>query len=228
MNTKQKTLLSLGFALIFLFVIWTVLLTFVDTAPIGPCGSSVGFAKFNAYFHELTGANMTLYTITDWLGIIPVLIAFSFAILGLVQLIKRKSLFKVEQSLLLLGCFYFSVIMVFMIFEKIVINYRPILINGVLEASYPSSTTLLFSTVMPTAITEFRARIKNAYIKNLVSLFIGFTALFGIVLRIISGVHWATDIIGGLLISSGFNLIYHALRDYLEKSYKKVDTDRAI
>ena len=228
MNTKQKILLSLGSIFILLFIIWTVLLTLIDIAPIGPYGSCVGFAWLNEHFHKLVGVNMTIYTITDWLGIIPVLIAFSFAILGLVQLIKRKSFFKVEQSLLLLGCFYISVIAVFLLFEKLVINYRPLLIGGALEASYPSSTTLLFSTVMPTAIVEINARIKSDCARRFITVLIGFTALFGIGGRIFSGVHWASDIIGGILVSSGLDLIYIALRDYLEKSDKKVDTDRAI
>ena len=228
MNRKPKKILFLGISLICLFILWTALLTLLDRAPIGPNGSSVGFAKLNGYFHELTGVNMTLYTITDWLGIIPVLFALGFAILGLFQLVKRKSLLKVDRTLLLLGGFYLAVITVFIVFEKIVINYRPVLIEGVLEVSYPSSTTLLFSTVIPTAISELDSRIKHRHARLIVSFSIGAMAIFGVVGRVLSGAHWITDIIGGILVSSGLVLIYLASKSYFIKSEKKVDTGKSI
>ena len=37
---------------------------------------------------------MTLYTITDWLGIVPIFICLCFGVMGLVQLIERRSLLK--------------------------------------------------------------------------------------------------------------------------------------
>ena len=51
----------------------------------------------------------TLYILTDWLGLVPIGIAFGFAILGLVQLIRRKSLLKVDRDILILGSFYIVV-----------------------------------------------------------------------------------------------------------------------
>lgn len=141
--------------LLVLFILYTVAIMFVDVQPIGPQGSSVGFAEVNQYFHTLFGVNMLLYSITDWLSIAVLFIMFGFAMVGLVQLIKRKSLFRVDSSILVLGGFYVLVFLAYLFFEFFVVNYRPVLIEGVLEASYPSSTTMLMMCIMPTAIMQF-------------------------------------------------------------------------
>ncbi len=206
---KQKNFIS---AIIFLllFVLWTVALSFVEVSKIGPLESEVGFATINNFVHNLTGVNFTLYNITDWLGLVPFAVCFGFGVLGLVQLIKRKNILKVDYDILALGGFYIIVIAVYLLFEVVVINYRPVLINGVLEASYPSSTTMLTMCVMPTAIMQFNKRIKNKIIRNIVVLItIMFTA-FMVIGRTLSGVHWLTDIIGGALLSTGLVLLYRA------------------
>ena len=190
------------------FAVWTVLLLLVDVQAIGPNGSSVGFTALNESFHRLTGVNMTLYTVTDWLGLVPLGIAFGFAILGLVQLVKRRSLFKVDRDVFVLGGFYLAVVAVFMFFETVVINYRPVLIDGVLETSYPSSTTLLVMCVMPTAIMQFNSRVKNKILKKCLSLLIALFIIFMVVGRLISGVHWFADIVGGALLSAGLVMMY--------------------
>ena len=208
MEKKNKKRLVLGVSLVVAFVLWTILVCFVDVRAIGPEGSSVGFAALNGFVHELTGVNWFLYTITDWLGIVPIAVALGFAILGLVQLIKRKSLWKVDHSILALGVFYIVVITAYIVFEVVVINYRPTLIDGYLEASYPSSTTMLVMCVMPTAAMQFDVRIKNSILRRCTVIVIsGFTA-FMVTGRIISGVHWITDIIGGALLSAGLVTMY--------------------
>ena len=195
------------------FVLWTVLVSLVDIRAIGPNGSSVGFATLNGYVHELTGVNIPLYTITDWLGLVPVGVAFSFAILGLVQWIKRKSLFKVDRSLLVLGGFYIVVITAYIFFEVVIINYRPVLIDGYLEASYPSSTTMLVMCVMPTAMMQLHARIKSDVFRRCVLISIAAFTAFMVIGRLASGVHWLTDIIGGALVSAGLVITYASVSD---------------
>lgn len=211
MKKKQGVSFYIGVALLVSFVIWTVLVRTVEVLPIGPCGTSVGFATLNQFVHNLTGTNMVLYTITDWLGLVPFFLALFFAIIGLIQWIKRKRLKMVDRSIIVLGVFYIAVIFVYFFFEYVVINYRPVLIEGRLEASYPSSTTMLVATVMPTAMMQGSERIKNksiAFVINLViSVFVGFM----IVGRVLSGVHWITDIIGGALISSALVLGYRGV-----------------
>ena len=201
------------------FVLWTVLILFVDVRAIGPEGSSVGFASLNGFVHNITGVNMSLYVITDWLGLVPIGVAFGFAVLGLVQWIKRKSLLKVDRSILALGGFYIIVMAVYVLFEIVVINYRPTLINGYLEASYPSSTTMLVMCVMPTAMVQFRTRIKNDKFRRCIMLAIAVFIAFMVIGRLVSGVHWITDIIGGALFSAAIVLMYYSICNVATKNH---------
>lgn len=208
MKNKKHFFTAVG--LLVAFGLWTVLISFVDVAPIGPNGSRVGFSTINQFVHNLTNVNMTLYTITDWLGLVPVFIGFGFAILGLVQWIKRKHILKVDVSILILGVFYLVVLACYLLFEEYVINYRPVLIAGYLEASYPSSTTMLVLCVMPTAILQFNSRIQNDACRKILSAVIAAFIAFMVIGRLISGVHWLSDIIGGVLISAGLVTLYYA------------------
>lgn len=207
-------------ALIVLFISWTILVKCVDVQDIGPDGSRVGFASLNQAFHELTGVNMTLYNITDLLGLVPIAIALCFAVAGLVQLIKRRSLWRVDSEILALGVFYIVVVAVFLFFEKAVVNYRPVLIEGKLEVSYPSSTTLLSICVLPTAMIGVRRSIRPCPARTALLCFLAAFCVFMVAVRTICGVHWLTDIIGGMLVGSGLVLMYSAACDKLEKKSK--------
>jgi undecaprenyl-diphosphatase len=189
----------------------------VDTQAIGPRGSTVGFATMNRFVHTLTGVHMSLYTITDWLGLVPLAFVMGFGILGLIQWIKRKHLLKVDYNILVLGGFYLVVMAVYVLFEMVTVNYRPVLINGYLETSYPSSTTMLVMCVMPTAIMQFHARIKNGILKRCISSAMIAFIVFMVIGRLISGVHWVTDIIGGALVSAGLVLMYRSVSSFEKK-----------
>ena len=193
------------------FTAWTVMLCFVDVRRIGPLGSSVGFAGVNGFVHKLTGVHWGLYHVTDWLGLVPIFVCMGFGVLGLAQWVRRKNIQKVDINILILGGFYAITIGAYLLFENVVINYRPVLINGVLEVSYPSSTTMLTMCVMPTAIMQLNGRMKNRMLRKGVSFtIIAFTA-FMVIGRLISGVHWFTDIIGGILLSVGLITLYSAV-----------------
>ena len=196
---KNKKITITGIAIIFAFIIWTFLVKTVDVKAIGPEGSYVGFAQLNGFFHELTGVNFDLYNLTDWLGLVPVCFMSGFAILGFFQLAKRKNLFKVDKDILMLGGFYIVMAAVYFFFENFVINYRPVLINGILEASYPSSTTLLVTCVMPSSAILLNRKIKNSVSRKTAVYLISIFTVFMVIARLFSGVHWVTDIIGGLL-----------------------------
>lgn len=197
-----------GAVLILAFIIWTVLIQVVDVQYNGVNGTSIGFATINSLFYAFTGVNISLYNITDWLGLIPVFVCMIFAFLGFVQLIKRKSLFKVDIDITITGLYYIAVIAFYFAFEMYPINYRPILINGYMEASYPSSTTLLVLCVMPTLVFQVRYRLKNRKSSNLICFFSVMFSVFMVAGRLISGVHWLTDIIGSCLLSAGLYNVY--------------------
>ena len=211
MKKKNRKGLIVGIGLLVAFVLWTVAVKFIDVQPIGPEGSVVGFATVNRFVHGLTGANMSLYNITDLLGLVPLGFVMGFGTLGLVQWIKRKHILKVDYSILVLGGFYIVVMAVYVLFEMLTLNYRPVLINGILEASYPSSTTMLVMCVMPTAIMQFNERIKNNVLRRSVTVIIAAFIIFMVIGRLVSGVHWFTDIVGGALLSVGLVMMYYAV-----------------
>ena len=196
------------------FCAWTVAVKVIDVRPIGPLGSEVGLARLNGFFHETVGVNWFLYHLTDWLSIIPLAMAVGFAVLGLMQWIRRKKLCLVDRDLYVLGGFYVLVMLGYLLFEVWEINYRPVLINGVPEASYPSSTTMLVICVMSTAAMQLRARIQNNTLKRwMTALVFSFSALM-VGGRILSGVHWISDVVGGVLLSAGLIELYRAALDF--------------
>lgn len=208
MQKKTKYSFIIGAILLVFFLIWTVLISLLDVQAIGPENSEVGFATINGAFHKLAGVNMWMYDLSDLLSLIPLGIIGAFGLLGLVQWIKRKSFFKVDFNILMLGAFYVIVMAFFVFFEIVELNYRPILIEGVLEASYPSSTTMLMMCVMPTAAMECKRLIQNKALSNAAVLACDLFMAAMVVLRLFSGVHWLTDIIGAGFLSSGLVYLY--------------------
>lgn len=207
---KTKKSVSVGILLLTAFVVWTFLIQKVDVQQIGPLQSEVGFATVNGWFHRLTNVHWMLYTLTDWLGLVPIVVCFLFACVGLTQLVRRRSLLKVDLDILLLGVYYVLVIFAYLLFEMIPLNYRPVLIEGILEASYPSSTTLLVLSVMPTLCFQAERRLRNSLLRHCVAVLTVLFSAFMVVGRLISGVHWLTDIVGAILLSRGLFLLYKA------------------
>ena len=195
------------------FALWTLLIRHIDIQNAGPNGTEIGFATINVWFHRLTGVHMLIYTITDWLGLVPIIICMCFGVLGVVQLVKRRSLLKVDSDVVLLGVYYVVVILGYLLFEIVPINYRPILIDGNLEASYPASTTLLVLSVMPTLKYQVDRRIRNTAVKQVIAVFaVAFSACM-VIGRLVSGVHWATDIVGSVFLSLGLYMIYRFMAE---------------
>ena len=210
MKKETKKDFGLAISLLAAFLLWTAAVQCVDVQAIGPKGSTVGFAALNRFVHSLTGVHFSLYTLTDWLGLVPLGVAFGFALLGLGQWMKRKQLSKVDYSILVLGGFYAAVMAIYGLFEVLAVNYRPVLIDGVLEASYPSSTTVLVMCVMPTAAMQLRDRIRQKVFRGFAVVITAYT-VFMVIGRLVSGVHWFSDIIGGALLSAGLVLLYRAV-----------------
>ena len=211
-NGKRE--LMPGLVLLAGFIVWTILIRHIDVQRAGPGGTEIGFASFNVWFHRMTGVHMLIYTITDWLGLVPIFVCMGFGLFGLIQWIKRRSLLRVDPDILLLGIYYLAVIFGYLLFEMVPINYRPILIDGNLEASYPSSTTLLVLSVMLTLKFQADRRVISAVLGKSITIFVIVFSAFMVIGRLISGVHWATDIMGSVLLSSGLFMIYRFMADH--------------
>ena len=209
MNSITRRNLVAGVALLAAFALLTVLVQLVDVRPVGQNGTNVGFATFNIWFHGLTGVHMRIYTITDWLGLVPIAISLGFTAMGAVQLVRRRSLLKVDPDILLLGVYYIAVIFFYLLFKAVSINYRPVPIDGAMEASYPSSTTLLVLSVMPTLKFQIDRRAGSPALRKATTLFFDAFSALMVAGRLVSGVHWATDIVGSVLLAGALFMLYH-------------------
>lgn len=218
----RKKNIIISIVLIILSVLFTELVKNIDVKPIGPNESLVGFADINRLFHNLIGSNMIIYKVTEFLGYIPIVMALVYVFIGLKELIERKSLLKVDREFYILALFYVLVVGVYVFFEKFIVNYRPILIDGVLEASYPSSHTLMSICLCGSSIIINKKIFKNKFgdVENILSVILILLIVIG---RIISGVHWFTDILGGIIISSALLVIFYSLISSIKPKIEKID-----
>ena len=216
MKNKRRNIL-ISIILILIAILFTILVKVIDVKQVGINQTAIGFATINQLIFNYLGVNMTWYYITDYLGIIPILMTIIYFIIVIIQLIKRKSIFKVDKEIIILGIFYIVVILIYILFEKVIINYRPILINNSPEASYPSSHTLMTICICGSSIIINKILFNNKITKyiNLLSMIIILITVIG---RLISGVHWFTDIIGGILISISLLITFHTIIDIIKNN----------
>ena len=212
MNKNKKLYPSTSFVLfafffaVFMLIIYVI--SFIDVEPVGPQGSLIGLSGLNMRVFKFFGYNSGFYTVTEILGYVAIAVAGGFALLGGYQLITRKSLKKIDPDLYLLAGFYVLVVAAYVVFELIVINYRPVLMENELEASFPSSHTMLIICIMGTAIHQFYHRIENNLINTLATIGCIIITVVVVMGRLISGVHWFTDILGAVVLSLALLNVY--------------------
>lgn len=196
-----------------LFIIFTVLVKVVDVQPIGPMGTSVGFAGINSAFHAMTGENVLWYKITQFTGVLAIATAGCMALAGVIQLIQKKNIFAVDEEILFRGIIYAIVIILYILFEKLVINYRPVIMAGDIlpQASYPSTHTMLICCVMGVTLIAIKNVMNSGLVKTIINVILICCIIVTVIGRLICGVHWLTDIIGGVIISICLVSLYNAL-----------------
>ena len=203
-------------------VVFTVLVKIVDVGFVSSTGSLVGFSSVNIPFSQKFGFNPIFYKVSEVLGYLVFLVIAVFAFIGCYQLIKRKSLMKVDKDLYALAITYVFTFALYIFFDKVlVINFRPIIMAGesIAEPSFPSSHTLLAVSVLGTAISEC-GKIRRKSFR--VSLVIVLAILMGatVLSRLFSGVHWVTDIVAGILWGEVMMTLYQLFSALFSKEEK--------
>lgn len=203
MKNSLKGNIIISASLLVLFAVFTIVVAAVNVAPTGPADSAVGLSAINGAVFAALGVSDMWYTVTGILGFFAISVAFAFALLGLYQLVKRKNLLKIDGDILLLAALYALTAVFYVLFEVFTVNCRPILVDGVLEASYPSSHTMLFCTVIGSAPILLHRRLNNKktllIIADVLSIALSLIMAVG---RLLSGMHWLTDVIAGVLLSA--------------------------
>ena len=208
-----------------LFLLLILLVKVVDVAPVPAVeGTEIGLSKLNMAIHDLFGEHLGWYKITNLLGYLAILVALCFAAVGGLQLVYRRSILKVDKEILLLGCLYVVTVCFYVFFEKVIVNYRPLLMPDGTgpEASFPSSHTVLSCVILGSGLQLIKKYTKKNKTVQLI-----LTVLFAVMLalivagRLLSGVHWFTDILGGLLLSTALLNAYEGLLKLWKRSEKK-------
>ena len=202
-------------ALLAAALLFTLLVKVVDVQAIGPQETSVGFAKINKAFADAVGTNMLLYKLTQLLGYAALAVVAFFGFGGMMQLVKRKSLMKVDRELLGAGVLYVVVLALYVAFEKIIVNYRPVIMPGETapEASFPSSHTLLACVVFGSTVILADTYVRKHKARKRVRAIFVILIIVMVVGRLFSGVHWITDIVAGLLFSGS---LLSAFKGYID------------
>lgn len=221
MTKKQKILLILGTVTLLLFAAWTAAVLIFDRAPIGPLDSVVGFSRMNLAVHTVLGVSEGWYALSEVLGLAILAVAAGFALWGGIQLIRFRSFRRVDLHLYVLAALYAALGLVYVGFEVVVINFRPVLTEGVLEAAYPSSHTMLAICIAASAAIRLSSLLPRLP-GRIAAAGLAFIAALTVIARLLSGMHWLSDIIGAILISTAL-LLFYAAAD-LGLDIRSVDT----
>lgn len=187
--------------LLLAFFLFTMAVINVDVQPIGPENSRVGFADINGAVQSAFPYSEFFYQLTTYLGYLALLAVLGYGVLGILQLIKHRSLKRVDKQLMALGAFFVLMLLCYAVFEKLPVNYRPVILEEGLEASYPSSHTMLALCVFGAMMVPYPQLIPAEKL-TLVRIAAGTLMVISVVGRLLSGVHWLTDIVGAMLLSA--------------------------
>ena len=201
MKQKQNYLLPVFSAI--LFVVLIIILKTVDVRAVGPLKSEVGLSHLNLAALNFFGSSEAWFEVTEVLGLFAIASGGIFAVVGLIQLIKRKSLIKVDREILSLGGLYAVLGIVYVFFDKVTVNLRPMLApdETIAESSFPSSHTVLTVVIMGSILMLLDKYIKNKTARQILSSVCTIICVITVVGRLLSGVHWLTDILGGIILS---------------------------
>ena len=187
--------------LLLAFLLFTYSVKNYDTAEIGPQSSSVGYSHLNEAFRHaaehFSGKDAIAYILSKYLFFIALATVPLYALIGLMQLLQKD----VSPQIWLLAAGYASIAIAYCVFEIWIVNYRPILeADGTLEASYPSSHTFIAIALLGMSAITCHRNLKK-WRTQFVVAHVAIAAII-VIGRALSGVHWLTDIIGGILLAS--------------------------
>lgn len=132
-----------------------------------------------------------------------------FAILAFCQWIKRKSLAKIDPELLWLPLPLVLMAATYFIFDKLLIlSTRP---NGSGESSFPSTHVMVVTTIFAIAAILIPKYVKSDLIRTFLYAAMLTLVATTCVGRVLADMHWIADVIGALVFSAIFVIIYYLI-----------------
>ena len=194
-------------ALFFLatFTVFTVMVMRYDVQDIGFNGAPVGFATLNGAVHALFPYDEGCFAASEYIGYFCLGIAGVNALIAFIDFIKARGFRHMHRRYILTMVLYAVVVGAYVLFEFYEVNERPV----AAEASYPSSHTLLALCVLYSEIVLLghSARRLRLWADILRMLFVALMVAM-VFMRLLSGVHWLTDICGSILLSLSLCTMY--------------------
>ena len=198
-----------------IFILFTIMVTALDGQTVD--GHRLGLATMNGWWRDLVGVNAAWRVVSDVVAVGTVFGAVGLLIVQIVAVVRGRGLRPVVRDWWGVDLVLISLGICYGLFQIVVINYRPLLMHGVAEASYPSSHVLLFATVWPLLILTLWRMTKRRWVRVTVMVVGMMVMLAGIVARALSGYHWLSDLVGGVLLGVTLVAWYLALQYNLPK-----------
>lgn len=191
------------------FVVLTITVKYVDQKNIG--SQVIGWATINLWWRDIIGVRNFWQIASHIFAAITLIILVMFLVWQAIALLRRKSFRTMPRHWWFFDLTLIALALCYIVFQIMVINFRPLLIDGVAELSYPSSHVLLLATLWPVFILTLSREVKSRPWLRVASVIGIIVMTVGIIARLLSGYHWFTDIIGGIMLGAVLTCWYQAL-----------------
>ncbi len=230
MSKNLKKSLIIFVCLIIINLLFLFLVKYVNVGKTGLEDQTVGLSAVNIKLRDLIGVSKFFNMFSTVIMIIAIIIALAELGLGLYFLIKTKSIDEIPTPIYSLIPTFILTGFVYVFFNWFfVINTRPIYTTGNSSSSYPSTHTLLTLVFLFTAVnvinfifSYFKKLNDKKKARYICYGILGLLSLLIIITRLLSGQHWFTDIIGGVLMAGLLYQFYQIfnllLREYRQKN----------
>ena len=193
------------------FVALTICLLFVDVRAAGESGAEVGFATINQKVWQAIGQSAAALTVSEVCGLCMIAAVGAFGVTGLVQVIRRKGFLRADKELYVMAGGLVLLAAAYVFFEIFVVNCRPVLDEGELAASYPSSHAMLATAVAGMGMAYLHSRQRKGVLINVLIGLLNGVSVATVACRLLGGVHWLSDIVGGVLLGMVIVYAYRAV-----------------
>ncbi len=217
MNKRSLIYIIIACVLLLTFCALTVTLTCVDVRPAGESQAEVGFSTVNEWVWNAIGQSKVALTVSELCGLVLIAATGAFGVTGLVQIIRRKGILRADKELYFMAVADVLLASAYLFFEVVVINYRPVLEDGALAASYPSSHTMLAVAVAGMGMVYLQSCAKKGALTYTLYGLLNVLSVVTVACRVLGGVHWLTDIVGGVLLGSAMTFAYGAVCSLFER-----------